>query len=104
MIKEHFISYDVTKKIVIKVGTYEEYLEVVSICTQRLSKVQFLQRAHQYEPLGGFGINLYKHDEYYSYGFGDIYWYTYRGYSVVPFKDLRQKNTELSLKDLDDRN
>ena len=112
MIKEHFISHitesiDVTKKIVIKVKTYEEYLEVVSICTHtsRLAEVQFLQLTRQYEPLGGLGINLYKHDDDddYYYGFCDISWYTHRGYSVVPFKDLVQKNTELSLKDLDDR-
>ena len=111
MIKEHFISHitesiDVTKKIVIKVKTYEEYLTVISICTifiSEMTEVQFLKHTKKYKALGGFGINLYKHDDDYSYGFCDISWYTHRGYSVIPFKDLVQKNTELSLKDLDDR-
>ena len=109
MIKEHFITHiaesiDVTKKIVIKVSTYEEFLEVISICKIFMSQMterEFLKHAKSYEPLGGFGVNLYKHDDDYTYGFCDIYWYTYRGYSVVPFNDLIQKNTELSLKDLD---
>lgn len=112
MIKEHFISHitesiDVTKKIVVKVMTYEEYLEVVSICTfltSKMAEVQFLQYIKKYKSLGGFGINLYKHDDDdYSYGFCDISWYKHRGYSVVTPRDLLQTNAELYLKDINDR-